>query len=208
MSAVVGFRCRNGIVLCAHQQASASGVLIPNGRRITIEVEPHQSMVLACSGLPAETSEFREEIRKKLGNAEIPSDLLYLAVNEVLTDMCGQSPSMDLQLLIGRAAASEYPTLLEFTGKALHVAGDVSFLGGGISPVPRFLAATMFSPQMDIEEATNLAIYLTHKAAQYMDNCEGALNTAVMKCGDQSSRILLEEDILKRLKIGISNLVL
>jgi len=160
MSAVVGFRCRNGIVLCAHQQTSAAGAFKSNERRITIEVEPHQSMVLACSGLPAETSEFREEIRKKLGNAEIPSDLLYLAVNEVLTDMCGQSPSMDLQLLIGRAAASEYPTLLEFTGKALHVAGDVSFLGGGISPVPRFLAATMFSPQMDIEEATNLAIYL------------------------------------------------
>src|ERR1700687_2217382 len=168
MPTVMGFRCRDGIVLCADQQVSSTGALKSYERTITVEVEERQSIVLAYSGLPSLAREFRKEIRKTIAHAEIPSDLLYLAASEVLTDMGRHHANMDLQLLIGRAAVFETPALFEFDGSVLRVADDFTFLGTGNSSSLRFQAETMYSPQMNIEEATNLAIHLIHHAGQYM----------------------------------------
>ena len=210
MPTVMGFRCRDGIVLCADQQVPNTGAFKYYERTITVEVEEHQSIVLAYLGLPSLASKFRKEIRNKIGHAEIPSDLLYLAADEVLADMSRRNSNMDLQLLIGRAAFCEAPALFQFDGSALRVADDFSFLGTGHSSSFRFQAQTMYSPQMNIEEATNLAIYLIHKAGQFMnmDIYGGPMNAAIIKCGDESCQILLEEDILKRLRTGISKLIL
>ena len=211
MPTVMGFRCRDGIVLCADQQVSTTGALKSHERTITVEVEERQSIVLAYSGLPSLAREFRNEIRKKIGHAEIPSDLLYLAASEVLTDMGRRHASMDLQLLIGKAAVFDTPILFEFDGSALRTADDFSFLGTDNSSLLRFQAETMYSPRMNVEEATNLAIYLIHNARQYYINMDvhgGPINTAIMRSGDESCQILLEEDVLKRLRTGISKLTL
>ena len=209
MPTVMGFRCRDGIVLCADQQVPSTSASKSHQRTITVEVEEHQSIVLAYSGLPSLARKFRKEIRNKIGHAEIPSDLLYLAADEVLADMSSRNSNMDLQLLIGKAAVYEVPTLFEFDGSALRVADDFSFLGTGNSSLLRFQAETMYSPQMNIEEATNLAIHLIHKAGQDIDTdiYGGPMNTAIMKSGEECCQILLEEDVLKRLRTGISKLI-
>src|ERR1700730_1905260 len=145
MPTVMGFRCRDGIVLCADQQVSISGAFKYHERTITVEVEERQSIVLAYSGLPSLARKFRKEIRNKIGHAEIPSDLLYLAADEVLKDMGRHNANMDLQLLIGRAGVFEAPTLFEFDGNALRVADDFSFLGTGNSSLLHLQAETMYS---------------------------------------------------------------
>ena len=193
MAVVIGLRCADGIVVCANQQMSGPGASKSYERKLTIE--PSQSILLAYSGLPSLAREARQKIREKIGQAEIPSSLLYLAANEVLTDMRRQYVDLDLQLLIGISPASEEPTLFKFDGNGLHVADEFNFLGVGDSCLLRFLAAMMHSLQLNLEEIANLAIYLVRKAEGYIEPCDGPIGTAIMKSGDQSCRLLLEEDV-------------
>jgi len=193
MAVVVGLRCADGIVVCANQQKSAPGASKSYERKLTME--PSQSILFAYFGLSSLAREAREKIREKIGQAEIPSSLLYLAADEVLTDMRRQYGDLDLQLLIGISAASEEPTLFRFDGKGLQVADEFNFLGAGDSCSLRFLAAMRHSLQLNIEEIASLAVYLVHKAEGYMDPCDGLIDIAIMKSGDQSCRVLLEEDV-------------
>jgi 20S proteasome alpha/beta subunit len=193
MAFVAGFRCVDGIVVCANQQMSAPGA--PQSFERNLTIMPGQSILFCYSGLSSLAREACEKIRKKIGQAEIPSSLLYLAVNEVITEMRRQYVDLDLQLLIGISAASEEPTLFRFDGNQLQVADEFNFLGAADSSLFRFLAAMMHSPQMTTEEITNLAIYLVRKAEGYIDPCGGPIDIAIMKSGDQSCRLLLEEDV-------------
>jgi hypothetical protein len=193
MGVVVGLRSAAGIVVCANQQLSLRGA--PKSLECKLAIIPGRPIVFAHSGQFGLAKEAREKIKEKIGEAEVPSSLLYLAADEVLTGMRKQYSELDLQLLIGTSAATEEPTLFRFDGKELQVADEFNFLGVEDPRLLRFLAAMMHSLKLNIDEIASLAIYLVRKTEEYIEPCNGPIDLAILKSGDQSCRLLLEEDV-------------
>jgi len=193
MAVVVGLRCKEGLVVCANRQMSAPSASKSYERRLTIERS--QSILFAYAGQPSLAREAREKISEKIGQAQMPSSLLYLAADEVLADLRGRNVELDLQVLIGISAASEEPALFMFDGKALRVADEFNFLGVGDSSLLRFLAAMKHSLELNIDELASLAVDLLRKAEGYIEPSGGHIDIAIMKSGNQSCRLILEEDV-------------
>jgi hypothetical protein len=172
---------------------SGSGMSKSHEPKLTIERE--QSILFAYAGQSSLAREARNKIKEKIGQAEITSGLLYFAADEVLTGMRRRYLDFDLQVLIGMSAVSEEPMLFRFDGKGLHEADEFNFLGVGDSCLLHFLGAMMHSPQLSIEKIADLAIYLVRKAEGYITPCDGPINIAIIKSGDQLCRPLLDEDV-------------
>jgi 20S proteasome alpha/beta subunit len=191
MTIVAGFRCTDGIVLCADQQVSAVGSHKYFETKIVARDGFIESIAFAYSGLPSLAREAREKMMKILKEIELSNDAVYEAADQVLTNMGRQYADVELQLLIGVVVMAEEPALIKFDGKGLHTAHNVSFLGIGDSSLVRFLADTMYSPEMTTKEALDLGIYIVHKAEQYIDHCGGPID--VLTLNESCACTLLSE---------------
>lgn len=80
----------------------------------------------------------------------------------------------------------------------LHVA-DYNFLGVGDSGLLRFLAETMYSPQMNVKDATNLATYCVQKVEDY-DECGGLIDVSILTRRNDRCESLSPESIQDRIK--------
>jgi 20S proteasome alpha/beta subunit len=191
MTIVAGFRCADGIVLCADQQVSAVGSHKYFETKIVARDGFIESIAFAYSGLPSLAHEAREKMMKILKEVNLSNDAVYEAADQVLTNMGRQYADVELQLLIGVVVMSEEPALIKFDGKGLHMADNISFLGIGDSSLVRFLADTMSSSTMTIKEAVDLGIYIVQKAEQYVDHCGGPID--VLTLNESCACTLLSE---------------
>jgi 20S proteasome alpha/beta subunit len=200
MTVVVGLRCKDGIVICADQQVTSPGSHKYNECKINIETVHREPVVFAYSGLPSLAREAREKMLNKIGDEEPTDDLVREAADAVLTDVGRTWTDVDLRMLIGINRTLEDPTLYKFDGRGLHVADNYSLLGFGESALIRYFIETMYSPDLGLDDATNLALYLVQKAEDYIDGCGGPIDVAILKAGVGESRSLTRGDIEKRIR--------
>jgi 20S proteasome alpha/beta subunit len=170
---VAGFRCSDGLVVCADRQVSSPDSIKYYEPKITIEYGFGNSILFAYSGLPSLAREAREKILRRLEAVGFQAETVYEAADEILTNMGRQYADVQLQLLIGTVDWPDKPSLLKFDGKGLHTADNFSLLGVGDSALIHYLIDAMCSPTQSIQEAINLSIYLASKAKQYIDHVGG-----------------------------------
>jgi 20S proteasome alpha/beta subunit len=200
MTAVANLRWGNGIVLCADRQITQPGGHKYYEQKISIERIQNQDIVFAYSGLPSLALEAREKIVKKLTQIHFSEEHLYEICDDVFTNMGRQYTDMNLQMFISNPSVFEDPRSLRFDGKGLHRSENVSFLGVGDSSLLRYLVDMLYIPDMGPNDAINLAIYLVRKAEDYVDGCGGPIDLGIMDCGDDSCRMLSQDEIDTRLK--------
>jgi 20S proteasome alpha/beta subunit len=179
MTVVVGFRCSGGIVIGADRQVTAAGSHKYEEQKIFNVEGLGDSIVFAYSGLPSLAKEARDKILSKCSN-DISGNTVYEAADTVLTEMGRLYTDLNLQMLIGIATYKESPDLIKFDGKGLQYADDYNFLGIGESSLLRFLAEKMYSSDMNMYDAANLAIYFVQKAKDYIDGCGGPTDIAML----------------------------
>jgi 20S proteasome alpha/beta subunit len=199
MTVVIGFKCADGIVLCADQQITAPGSFKYNECKIHVEKVSDRSIAFAYSGSPGLFKEASDKILKKIVQIEITEDSVYQVVDEVLTEMGRNYVEIGLELLIGITPGLtdvfEEPFLITFDGKALHKADPYSLLGIGNSALVRFLCKTMYSEWLPFEVAINLAIYVVRKAVQFIDYCGDPIDVVLLEPFKGDCRTLSHEDI-------------
>ena len=198
MTVVVGFRCKEGIVICADRQVSSVGSFKYEEQKITKLESAGESIVFAYSGLPSLAGEARDKILAKCSDRS--NEIVYEAADAVLTEMRRLYTDLNLQFLIGTVVLNQEPDLIKFDGKGLHVADDYNFLGVGNSGLLRFLAETMYSPQMNVKDAINLAIYCVQKAEDHIDECGGLIDVSILTRGNERCESLSPESIQDRIK--------
>lgn len=200
MTIVAGFRCTDGIVLCADQQVSSVGFHKYFETKIAARDGLIEAIAFAYAGLPSLAREAREKIMKVLDNRELSNEVVYEAADEVLTNMGRQYAEVELQLLIGVVTVSgDGPAIIKFDGKGLHTADDLSFLGVGDSSLVHFLADALYSDKMTTKEAADLGIYIVHKAEQYVDHCGGPIDVLLVN-ESCSCSLLSEMEIQEKIK--------
>jgi hypothetical protein len=187
MTMVAGFRCTDGIVICADQQMTSPGGFKYHECKISIEEGGSAwRLVFAYAGVPGLAKEAREKIMRTVGPLD-PNDVTREAVQNVadgvLNDMGRQYGSLEgqLQLLIGVSVFLQEPDLLKFDGRALHVADNFNYLGIGESSLIRFLSDKLYSKRLDSKTGADLGCYLIKKAEDYIDGCGGKIDVVILE---------------------------
>lgn len=187
MTAVVGVRCDDGIVICADRQVSVPGAFKYFEKKIDVIERPNdEHIIIGYSGLPTLAKEAREKLSTRLDENEFQktlAEVVHELVDNVLTEMGRHYVALELELLIGTAVLLDSPTFLKFDGKGLHKADNFSFLGVGDSSLLRYLASVLYSPNLTLSEIQNLAIYLVAQAESYIDHCGGPIDLYYMGLG-------------------------
>lgn len=194
---VVGFRCVDGIVICADQQVTASGAFKYHEPKISKEDFDNFTAVFSYAGSPEQANEVHDKICTVLHNTPIEKDVIEIvrATTEgILADMTRWYTELDLQMLIGVNSWREGVDLLKFGGKGVYVArafGDSSLI--------RFLADKLYSKSLTVKSGMDLAIYLVKKAEDYIDGCGGPIDVIALEPIDRSYKRVSQDFTQQRL---------
>ena len=198
MTAVVGLRCKDGLVICADRQVTSPGSFRHEEEKISIARSLGESLVFAYSGLSGLAREAREKIILKC--SDMDANTVYDAADSVLTEMRRSYSDLKLQLLIGIMKSGRRSTLLKFDEKGLYLADDFNFLGVGDSGLFRFLADAMYSTEMNVTEGSALALYITSKAERYIDGCGGPIDLAILRHKQSDCATLPQQEIMNTIQ--------
>lgn len=202
MTIVVGFRCVDGIVMCADRQITAAGAFKYHEPKISKEDFDNFSAVFSYAGSSELANEVHDKICSSLHKTPITKDVIEIVretTEGILSDMARWYTDLDLQMLIGVNSWQEGVDLLKFGGKGVYVARDFEYLAFGDSSLIRFLADKLYSKTMDIKAGMDLAIYLVKKAEDYIDGCGGPIDVAALEPIDRSYNRLSQGFIQQRL---------
>ena len=83
MTAVIGLRCADGVVLCADQQLTLPGYYKYHETKIESELDIDWSLSFAYSGLPGLAAEARQKILTRVNLGKLDEEIVYAACDEV-----------------------------------------------------------------------------------------------------------------------------
>jgi 20S proteasome alpha/beta subunit len=185
MTIVLGFRCTDGVIICADQQITAPGAFKYHQTKIKVEHFDSFAAVFAYSGLPGLALEVHDKIAntlRKMSADQPVSKIVRETADNVLSNMGRLYTELELQMLIGTSARDEKAALVRFDGKSVHAAVDFNYMGVGESSLIRFLAQKLYTSKIDLEIGADLGAYLIKKAEDYIDGCGGPID--VVAVGD------------------------
>ncbi len=183
MTIAAGFRCQDGIILCADRQISSVGRHKYSEEKILPIDGVNWKVALTYAGEPGLAKEARDKIVIGLRAAQTLSRQEFMDVcDDVLTNrMVRQYVDLDLWLLVAYTAKKEEPELMVFDGKALFVGAGFHCFGVGDSSLIRFLEKNLYSPDISCEFGEVFAIYLVGQAKKYIDHCGGETDILTLR---------------------------
>jgi 20S proteasome alpha/beta subunit len=200
---VVGFRCSDGVVICADQQHTAPGAYKFNHKKLSYEEFDEFTAAFAYAGMPGIAKEAHEKITAALRQTPVSQTAIQTVqatTDAVLSQMGRLYTDLDLQMLIGVTSLRERADLLKFDGKAVHLADDFSCLAYGDSSLIRFLSDKLYSKGMNTKTGMNLGIYLVKKAEDYIDGCGGPIDVTVLGSSECSYSVYAPQLIQERVQ--------
>jgi 20S proteasome alpha/beta subunit len=184
MTAVAGFRCKNGVVLCADRQMTGPDRLKFNDSKLRSTRTPFWDVVFVFAGSVGIAEEAIGKISTILDEylfADLDQSIVFSAVEETLTEMGRFNTYLGFQLFIAVAPIDGLSFLIKFDGQAIHLVAGASYLGLGESPLVRFLSEMLYSTKLAVEDGAHVAAYLITKAAKYIDGCGGAIDVVILR---------------------------
>lgn len=190
---VVGFRCTNGIVMCADRQVTGHGAFKYHEPKISAEQFDTFTALFGYAGDPSLAREVHDKICAVLRNTPLPNQIVGSVrdiTEAVLSGMERWYTGLDLEMLIAVNSWEEGTDLLKFSGKAVYIARDFEYLAFGDSSLIRYLADKLYTKRLDVNAGADLAIYMVKKAEDYIDGCGGPIDVAVLEPTDRSYKRL------------------
>lgn len=200
---VVGFRCSDGIVICADRQITSEGAFKYHEPKISVEEFDAFSAVFAYAGLPGLAQEVHAKVTQTLRQAAAEENIIETVretTDAILSNMGRLYNELNLQMLIGVNSWAEGTDLLKFDGKAVHVARNFEYLAWGESSLIRFLSDKLYSTEITTKSGVDLGIYLVKKAEDYIDGCGGPIDVVVLEPVERSYKKFSQSFVEERLR--------
>jgi hypothetical protein len=201
MTIAVGFRCVDGVVLCADTQMTdkSSGFKFEDDKIHTISHyggENRWTVAIAYSGDP----NILKSLYEKVSRALIPkADAVTLedvrdAIQQALLDVHNTSANMDteyIDVICGVSIGGNHPDTAMYVGRrtTLYEEQSMAFAGVGDSALSRFLTDTLpiKGRNHTAEKALLLGVYIVDQAKRFIDGCGGDTHTLIIRDQGESS---------------------
>lgn len=178
LTIAAGFRCKNGVVLCADRLITHGGPDEPGSfasyETKVFAVENFFSFsAIACgAGDASLIRPIAESFLSALRNCQQPPELrMSLAksiLEDTLNDFAAKIASIpDVQLLIAANDDKGNQQFLRCQGLVVHPANDTEVLGIGENSLVRYLIDSVYREDMDLNELVSLAVLIVQVAKKY-----------------------------------------
>jgi hypothetical protein len=181
----IGFRCEDGIVLCADTQITYPAYHKYYDHKIYHHSENNEyTTAFTFSGNPNLMRMFFDKFCEAVAVAQRP--LTESKIRDVIETVLGCMDVLDndeLHLLCGIVVPPSGMKFLKTERKIVsEVPSRFDFVGVGDSSLLRYLAPLLTQrPSYKAEQACYLGIYLTLQAKRYVDGCGGETDAIVLK---------------------------
>lgn len=192
MTAIIGLKCNEGIVLCADSQESVQAVYL-KGHRGKIITHIYENSVVAFAGsgpndyvdTAIETAaegiaddanflEVRDHIQANL--------LKFFDVHLSRWQGYLQSERPEIELLVGISARSGGTDLFYYEGTSFHRTSQRA-IGTGIVLAKHLITDLCPDPNRTIEELAGLAVYILRRLKERVEYCGGFTDLVALKSG-------------------------
>jgi len=205
MTIAVGFRCVDGVVLCADTQMTnrVSGMKYNDEKIHTINNfgETNWTVAMVYSGDPNILKSFYEKVRKTLlpKRDDVTLDDAREAIQTALYEVHSSSADVNseyIDVICGVSIGGQNPETAMFVGKrtTLYEEHGFAFAGIGDSSLTKFLLNILPIQGRGIDTKTALlfGVYIVGRAKEFIDGCGGQTQSLVIR--DEGVTNLLKAD--------------
>jgi hypothetical protein len=194
MTVGVGFRCIDGIVICADTQITFPQSHKYFENKTSFHFYPGAMVGFTYAGNPMLMGSFAYRFLPELeaglsqGHPSVP--LVHCILEDVLEDMNHLETDPDgLEMLCGivtpamkspQEQSQEGTALLITNRQIVKEAGNVIYIGVGDSSLLRFLRGLFSSREFTVKQALTLGTYIVLLAKTYIEGCGGETTAIVM----------------------------
>lgn len=176
MTIAAGFRCREGLVLCADTQETIQGYVKTDTDKISISQIGLNTYAFAGAGNSVQLDGLVQEIEARL-TSKTPHALgpVKKLIRETLEEFFPHphypKPYPETQLLIA-VQQSTGPALYVTSDRAISEVRNSESIGSGIA-LSKSLAAQYYRFDLSLQELSVIAGYILYYAKKWVDGCGG-----------------------------------
>jgi 20S proteasome alpha/beta subunit len=186
MTIVAGFKCANGIVLCA-DSLEEDGISKKFVQKIwAYQVSDEWGIAVASAGEADLADSFTEGLKDILGNSGFEHAKLLSRLRVAVKEVRESYPESQLAMVIGVFSNTVPSTsaIYRVMDRSLHVAPVTDFQTIGIaSGLTDFLCKTLYSRTMFTNEALRLGAFCIARAKEHFSGCGGPTSFIVHTIG-------------------------
>lgn len=197
MTAVVGLRAMDGIVICADRQFTKEGGLKFQGTKIAwcLRASPNMELVFGYSGNRDSAAAVFDSVSAAVFGASYPGSTdAIIHYQRALAKAFKMKEARELESLIAIQTSDECLLYRSHANKVLR--GNREFIGVGDSSVLRYWSDIPGPAILTLKQAEALGVYLISLANRYIDGCGFGIDMVVISKGHRI-RILGKRDTAK-----------
>ena len=185
MTIGIGFRCDDGVVLCADTQITVPGILKHYQSKLRFHVEQHGIIASCYSGYPSLSKVMNERLDAAFV-AEKPKNInsVKQIIEDALIVLKKKHPKeMKWQeFLYGISFYKQKARLLHTEGSIIEDT-DFAVIGIGNSSLIRYLVTSFraIGTPRTTDFAMNFGVYSVSQAKNFIDGCGGKTEAAILK---------------------------
>jgi hypothetical protein len=202
MTVAAGFRCRDGILLCADSQETITGYLKTDKRKIVTHFTDNFVVGIAGAG----TSDYIETAVAQVFQT-IPPDAADLAailkgLKAALLEFFKSSlqpwaahPEQDrptVELLVGITHKNGSSGLYHYSGTSINSIHGAKTIGAGVL-LANSLASTYWNSTYHLVHTASLATYILWKVKKGVDTCGGRTDMIMLRPGAECAFVGTDE---------------
>ena len=196
MTIAVGFKCTNGVVLCADSLESGVGSKRIVPKLWCYQVAEEWGIAIASAGDGDLADSFNENLDSILGNSDFDEDRLMLKLRTSIGEMRHSYPHADLGMLIAifGPAFPLSPKLYRVYQEHLGPVSRYQSIGCG-SPIADLICSQIHTPLLNVEESVRLGVLAVARAKDQIEMCGGPTSVLSFTVGETDWRLRSEDEI-------------
>jgi hypothetical protein len=179
----MGFRCMDGVVLCADQQIGAEGWHKFHETKMfpICSAEPAYSIMLTYAGHPNVMKTFHQKLWKIVEHNPFDSILTFEPLVEQALSELTEQAAHGTNFLCGFCMQGAIPALLRTEVYTVHQVSNQDCIGVGDSSLVRFLTKILVSHPMNAFTAALIGNYIVKQAKSFVDGCGGETDIWILR---------------------------
>lgn len=219
MTIGIGFRCTDGIVLCADEQITYGAYFKKYEYKIFTHNTTDWAIAMTYAGDPELMKVVDEKFREAMGKAyhskkpESASEIKKL-LEKTLTAMRTLDAAQDpdgFYMLCGIVIPNKEMALIRTDRKKVREVKDSSYVGIGESSALEYLTKLFVaSNALNARQAMYIGVYLAIQAKAYVHGCGGETDSVILKLNgmiEPHPNMYNEEQQVLRLEFGLRNML-
>jgi len=198
MTVAIGFKCTNGVALCADSLESGLGNKRIVPKLWCYQVAEEWGLAIASAGDGDLADSFNDNLESILGNSDFDEDRLMLKLRTSISQVRYSYPNDQFGMLIG-VFGPTFPLstkLYRVFGEHLGPVSRYQAIGAG-APIADLICSQIHTPLLDVAESTRLGILAIARAKEQIEGCGGPTSVLSFTTGSKDWKIMSRVEIEK-----------